>query len=148
MPRRSCRIWQIFGAMMSASTRSIARPAPRSSSTGRSRKRLTLATHRSDAFRQAFPFNSIRAKLDWLPAERSIDPRNEQEKSMFSTKSQSADLERAEMHQQLADTTSDPLARKMHRAMAAEYRRRAASDNWDDRGDATAELVIEAVPYR
>ena len=36
-------------------------------------------------------------------------------------------LERAAMHEQLAANTSDMPARKMHQAMAAEYRRRAAS---------------------
>jgi hypothetical protein len=36
-------------------------------------------------------------------------------------------LERAAMHEQLAANTSDPPARKMHQAMAAEYRRRAAA---------------------
>ena len=35
-------------------------------------------------------------------------------------------LGRAEMHEQLAATTHDGPARKMHLAMAAEYRRRAA----------------------
>jgi hypothetical protein len=35
-------------------------------------------------------------------------------------------LERAAMHEQLAANTSDIPARKMHEAMAAEYRRRAA----------------------
>lgn len=35
-------------------------------------------------------------------------------------------LERAAMHEQLAANTSDVPARKMHEAMAAEYRRRAA----------------------
>jgi hypothetical protein len=34
-------------------------------------------------------------------------------------------LERAEMHEQLAAATSDVPARKMHQAMAAEYRRKA-----------------------
>jgi len=34
-------------------------------------------------------------------------------------------LERAAMHEQLAATTDDAPARKMHLAMAAEYRRRA-----------------------
>jgi hypothetical protein len=34
--------------------------------------------------------------------------------------------ERAEMHEQLAAATSDEPARKMHLAMAAEYRRKAA----------------------
>jgi len=64
---------------------------------------------------------------------------------MFS-QSQTADLERADMHQTLAETTSDPLARKMHQAMAAEYRRRAADDHWGDRGASSAELVIESMP--
>ena len=35
-------------------------------------------------------------------------------------------LARAEMHEQLGETTEDPPARKMHLAMAAEFRRRAA----------------------
>lgn len=34
-------------------------------------------------------------------------------------------LERARMHERLADTTSDAPARAMHQAMAAEFRRRA-----------------------
>jgi hypothetical protein len=34
-------------------------------------------------------------------------------------------LERARMHEQLAATTADPSARLMHKAMAAEFRRRA-----------------------
>lgn len=36
-------------------------------------------------------------------------------------------LERAEMHEQLASATADEPARKMHQAMAAEYRRKAAA---------------------
>lgn len=35
--------------------------------------------------------------------------------------------ERAQMHEQLAATTDDPSARRMHQAMAAEFRRRAES---------------------
>ena len=35
-------------------------------------------------------------------------------------------LERAAMHEQLAAATHDPPARRMHLAMAAEYRRKAA----------------------
>ncbi|HEY9580587.1 MAG TPA: hypothetical protein VIR65_12080 [Rhizorhapis sp.] len=35
-------------------------------------------------------------------------------------------LERAEMHEKLAAETADLPARKMHLAMAAEYRRKAA----------------------
>ncbi|HKY81287.1 MAG TPA: hypothetical protein VJM09_07410 [Sphingobium sp.] len=34
-------------------------------------------------------------------------------------------LERARMHEQLAATTADPSARLMHKAMAAEFKRRA-----------------------
>ena len=36
-------------------------------------------------------------------------------------------LERAAMHEQLASATDDGPARKMHQAMAAEYRRKAAA---------------------
>lgn len=34
-------------------------------------------------------------------------------------------IERANMHDRLADTTNDAAARQMHQAMAAEFRRRA-----------------------
>lgn len=37
--------------------------------------------------------------------------------------------ERADMHEALADATGDSAARSMHRAMAAEYRRRANGVN-------------------
>lgn len=40
-------------------------------------------------------------------------------------------LERAAMHDQLAANTLDVPARKMHQAMAAEYRRRAAEADGD-----------------
>lgn len=40
-------------------------------------------------------------------------------------------LERAAMHEQLAANTLDGPARKMHQAMAAEYRRRAAEAGGD-----------------
>jgi hypothetical protein len=40
-------------------------------------------------------------------------------------------LERAAMHEQLAANTLDIPARKMHEAMAAEYRRRAANADGD-----------------
>lgn len=33
--------------------------------------------------------------------------------------------ERADMHEQLACSTGDPAARSMHRAMAAEFRRKS-----------------------
>ena len=44
---------------------------------------------------------------------------------MFNADDPSAYLERAEMHEQLAATTDDIPARKVHLAMAAEYRRKA-----------------------
>ncbi|MGH6808891.1 MAG: hypothetical protein ACREEJ_18935 [Ensifer adhaerens] len=47
---------------------------------------------------------------------------------MFNKKSTEEYLERAEMHEQLAAATADVLARKMHQAMAAEYRRKATED--------------------
>lgn len=65
---------------------------------------------------------------------------------MFGTNSESVDLERADMHQRLADATSDPLARKMHLAMAAEYRRRAADTGLIDQDNIRAELAIEPMP--
>jgi hypothetical protein len=47
---------------------------------------------------------------------------------MFNAKSPEECLERAEMHEQLAAATDDVLARKMHQAMAAEYRRKATEE--------------------
>jgi hypothetical protein len=44
---------------------------------------------------------------------------------MFTTDDPSAYIERAEMHEQLAASTDDIPARKMHLSMAAEYRRKA-----------------------
>jgi hypothetical protein len=44
---------------------------------------------------------------------------------MADTDRASEYMERAAMHEQLAATTSDEPARKMHQAMAAEYRRKA-----------------------
>ena len=44
---------------------------------------------------------------------------------MFDTEGPAEYLERAEMHEQLAAATDDIPARKMHLAMAAEYRRKA-----------------------
>jgi hypothetical protein len=44
---------------------------------------------------------------------------------MFISDNPDAYLERAEMHEQLAAATDDEPARKMHLAMAAEYRRKA-----------------------
>ena len=46
-------------------------------------------------------------------------------------------LERAAMHEQLAANTLDVPARKMHQAMAAEYRRRAVAD-----GDLTYAMPV------
>ena len=55
-------------------------------------------------------------------------------------------LERAEMHDRLAEATADTEARKMHRAMAAEYRNRAsAADNGIQFGR-TDHLLEVAVP--
>ena len=45
---------------------------------------------------------------------------------MLDTDDATGYLERAEMHEQLAAATSDLPARKMHLAMAAEYRRKAS----------------------
>ncbi|MBB4641912.1 hypothetical protein [Rhizorhapis suberifaciens] len=45
---------------------------------------------------------------------------------MLNSDDPSIYLERAEMHEQLAAGTDDLPARKMHLAMAAEYRRKAA----------------------
>jgi hypothetical protein len=44
---------------------------------------------------------------------------------MFTTDNPADFLERAEMHEQLAAATDDIPARKMHLAMASEYRRKA-----------------------
>lgn len=48
---------------------------------------------------------------------------------MFITDDPAVYIERAEMHEQLAAGTDDVPARKMHMAMAAEYRRKAAEIN-------------------
>jgi hypothetical protein len=45
---------------------------------------------------------------------------------MLTMESAAELLARAEMHEQLAAATDDIPARKMHQAMAAEYRRKAA----------------------
>ncbi len=44
---------------------------------------------------------------------------------MSNTDDRADSLDRARMHERLADVTEDTAARAMHRAMAAEYRRRA-----------------------
>lgn len=44
---------------------------------------------------------------------------------MISVDDQTVYRQRADMHEQLAASTNDLPARKMHLAMAAEYRRRA-----------------------
>ena len=46
---------------------------------------------------------------------------------MFDNDSGNDYLERATMHEELASATADKQARKMHQAMAAEYRRKAAA---------------------
>ena len=48
---------------------------------------------------------------------------------MFDSPDAQAYIERAEMHEQLAATTSDAPARKMHQAMAEAYRRKAEEAN-------------------
>lgn len=48
---------------------------------------------------------------------------------MFDSPDAEAYIERAVMHEQLAATTADAPARKMHQAMAAEYRRKAEEAN-------------------
>lgn len=48
---------------------------------------------------------------------------------MFDSPDAEAYIERAEMHEQLAANTADLPARKMHQAMAAEYRRKAEEAN-------------------
>lgn len=45
---------------------------------------------------------------------------------MFTTESAADLLARAEMHERLAGATGDIPARKMHQAMAVEYRRKAS----------------------
>jgi len=48
---------------------------------------------------------------------------------MFSNDKATDYLERADMHEHLAATTDDVPARKMHLAMAAEFRRKAQELN-------------------
>lgn len=48
---------------------------------------------------------------------------------MFDSPDAEAYIERAAMHEQLASATADIPARKMHQAMAAEYRRKAEEAN-------------------
>lgn len=55
-------------------------------------------------------------------------------------------LERADMHDSLAEATADPAARAMHRAMAAEYRRRANSESMIARGSRSDPLSKLEVP--
>jgi len=51
---------------------------------------------------------------------------------MSEPDSQADYLERARMHDRLASATHDPDARRMHQAMAAEFRRRAEQGGWGD----------------
>jgi hypothetical protein len=48
---------------------------------------------------------------------------------MFDSPDSDAYNERADMHEQLAATTADGPARKMHQAMAEAYRRKAEEAN-------------------
>lgn len=52
-------------------------------------------------------------------------------------------LERARMHEQLAATTADASARTMHQAMAAEYRRRAQAEIFDQARPVVNKPVME-----
>ena len=56
---------------------------------------------------------------------------------MLDSPDADAFIERAEMHEQLAVNTADIPARKMHQAMAAEYRRKAEEAN---------SRMIQAIP--
>jgi hypothetical protein len=58
---------------------------------------------------------------------------------MFDSPDAEAYIERAEMHEQLAANTADIPARKMHQAMAAEYRRKAEEANAG---------MIQAIPQK
>ena len=48
---------------------------------------------------------------------------------MFDSPDAEAYVERAEMHEQLAASTADDQARKMHQSMAEAYRRKAEEAN-------------------
>ena len=48
---------------------------------------------------------------------------------MYDSPDAEAYIERAEMHEQLAATTADVQARKMHQSMAEAYRRKAEEAN-------------------
>lgn len=54
--------------------------------------------------------------------------------------------ERARMHDQLAATTDDPSARRMHQAMAAEFRRRAEAGPIDGIIKAENRPIMELCP--
>lgn len=56
---------------------------------------------------------------------------------MFDSPDSDAYIERAVMHEQLAATTADGPARKMHQAMAEAYRRKAEEAN---------ARIIQAIP--
>jgi hypothetical protein len=61
---------------------------------------------------------------------------------MFDSPDAERFLERAQMHEQLAATTADAPARKMHQAMAAEYRRKAQ----EAKGPMLPVMPMEAAP--
>lgn len=63
---------------------------------------------------------------------------------MFDSPDAQAYIERAEMHEQLAATTSDAPARKMHQAMAEAYRRKAEEAN----GRMIQAIPLDTIPSR
>ncbi len=63
---------------------------------------------------------------------------------MYDAPDAEAYIERAVMHEQLAATTADAPARKMHQAMAAAYRRKAEEAN----ASLIQAIPIDAAPNR
>ncbi|MBW8753618.1 MAG: hypothetical protein JF595_05625 [Sphingomonadales bacterium] len=63
---------------------------------------------------------------------------------MFDSPDAEAFNERAEMHEQLAATTADDQARKMHQSMAEAYRRKAEEAN----GRMIQAIPLDPVPSR
>ncbi|HAF40452.1 MAG TPA: hypothetical protein DCG90_01550 [Sphingobium sp.] len=57
-------------------------------------------------------------------------------------------LERARMHEQLARSTDDVSARKMHQAMAAEFRRRAEAGGVEAAPVNRPLLELSAAPFQ
>src|SRR5262245_25417906 len=112
----------IYGAMKFASTRSIARAGRRSRNIRRDQGLQARDWLRVDPTGICFSTRENRSK--WLCITQGIGAHR-----MFDSPDTDAYIERAEMHEQLAATTADGPARKMHLAMAAEYRRKAEEAN-------------------